>query len=375
MKKADILYYMAIFGVFCINLIDISKIINIESTYRTIIYIALALMLVIKIIFTKYSKKQIILIALVGLISCYSTYVLNNYMFIINFLAIVGIKGVNIKTVVKIDIIVKLLFILIHTSIYFYDYINNYEKVATTFVYTQMYGIRHGFYFSHPNTAGGIAIWLAIDIIYVYKNKKMSYIISSFIVLFFYYFTGSRTMLTIYMMFLVLIFVDRKNPTFFNEKTNIILRYLIDILAISSILLVLAPRIISNTEVIDTIDKILSRRLYYSDWAINLYGFNIFPNADTSILDKNLIVDNFYIRCIISYGIIIYLMLSAKFKLVPKNVKDLDRIILIILPFYLFNELFCYNIGRAIALLVLANAIFNKKENGETDECKEQKEV
>lgn len=367
MKKADILYYMAIFGVFCINLIDISKIINIESAYRTIIYIALALMLVIKIIFTKYSKKQIILIALVGLISCYSTYVLNNYMFIINFLAIVGIKGVNIKTVVKIDIIVKLLFILIHTSIYFYDYINNYEKVATTFVYTQMYGIRHGFYFSHPNTAGGIAIWLAIDIIYVYKNKKMSYIISSFIVLFFYYFTGSRTMLTIYMMFLVLIFVDRKNPTFFNEKTNIILRYLIDILAISSILLVLAPRIISNTEVIDTIDKILSRRLYYSDWAINLYGFNIFPNADTSILDKNLIVDNFYIRCIISYGIIIYLMLSAKFKLVPKNVKDLDRIILIILPFYLFNELFCYNIGRAIALLVLANAIFNKKENGETD--------
>ena len=58
-------------------------------------------------------------------------------------------------------------------------------------------------------------------------------------------------------------------------------------------------------------------------------------------------------------------MLSAKFKLVPRNVKDLDRIILIILPFYLFNELFCYNIGRAIALLVLANAIFNKKENGE----------
>ena len=28
MKKADILYYMAIFGVFCINLIDISKILN-----------------------------------------------------------------------------------------------------------------------------------------------------------------------------------------------------------------------------------------------------------------------------------------------------------------------------------------------------------
>lgn len=182
-------------------------------------------------------------------------------------------------------------------------------------------------------------------------------------------------MLIIYMMFLVLIFVDRKKPTFFNEKTNIILRYLIDILAISSILLVLASRIISNTEVINTVDKILSRRLYYSDWAINLYGFNILPNADTSILDKNLIVDNFYIRCIISYGIIIYLMLSAKFKLVPKNVKDLDRIILIILPFYLFNELFCYNIGRAIALLVLANAIFNKKENGETDECKEPKEV
>lgn len=102
MKKTDILYYIAIFGVFCINLVDISKIIDIESIYRTIIYMSLAVTLIVKIILTKYSHKQIILIIIFGLISCYVTYVLNNYMFVINFLAIVGIKGINIKNVVKI---------------------------------------------------------------------------------------------------------------------------------------------------------------------------------------------------------------------------------------------------------------------------------
>ena len=375
MKKTDILYYIAIFGVFCINLVDISKIIDIESIYRTIIYISLALILVIKIVLTKYSHKQIIIMIIFGLISCYITYVLNNYMFIINFLAIMGIKGVNIKNVVKIDIIVKLLFLLIHTSVYFYDYINHYDKVATTFVYTQAYGIRQGFYFSHPNTVSGVVIWLAIDIIYASKNKKIAYIISTFIVMFYYYFTVSRTALVVYIIFSILMLINDKKREIFNQKTNFILKYLIDIFAVLSILLILIPKFVNNTEIIDNINKLLSKRLYYSEWAVNLYGINILPNADTSILDKNLIVDNFYIRCIISYGIIVYAMLSAKFKFLPRNVKDMDRIVLIILPFYLFNELFCYNIGRAVALLILANAIFNKKENGEENKCKERKIV
>ena len=375
MKKTDILYYIAIFGVFCINLVDISKIIDIESIYRTIIYMSLAVTLIVKIILTKYSHKQIILIIIFGLISCYVTYVLNNYMFVINFLAIVGIKGINIKNVVKIDIIVKLLFLLIHTSVYFYDYINHYDKVASTFVYTQAYGIRQGFYFSHPNTVSGIVIWLAIDIIYASKNKKLAYIISTFIILFYYYFTVSRTALGVYIIFSILMFINHKENEIFNKKTNFILKYLIDIFAALSILLILIPKLINNTEIIDTINTLLSKRLYYSEWAVNLYGINILPNADTSILDKNLIVDNFYIRCLISYGILVYAMLSTKFKLLPKSVKNMDRIILMILPFYLFNELFCYNIGRAVALLILANAIFNKKENGEENKCKEPKIV
>ena len=167
----------------------------------------------------------------------------------------------------------------------------------------------------------------------------------------------------------------KNNYEIFNKKTNFILKYLIDIFAALSILLILIPKLINNTEIIDTINTLLSKRLYYSEWAVNLYGINILPNADTSILDKNLIVDNFYIRCLISYGIIVYAMLSTKFKLLPKSVKNMDRIILMILPFYLFNELFCYNIGRAVALLILANAIFNKKENGEENKCKEPKIV
>ena len=367
MKKLDILYYIAIFGTFVINLTDISEIINIEKTFRIAIYLVLAILFIIKIIFTKYSKKQLIVIAVFGLISLYITYILDNYMFIINFLAIVGIKDIKMNNVVKIDIIVKLFFLLFHTIIYFYDYLCNYENVVGTFVYTKAYGIRHSLYFSHPNTAAGITIWLAIDMLYISKNISKTYIISTLIILFYYYFTVSRTSIIVYILFSLLLLLNNKKPEYFNKKTNFILKYLIDILAIGSIVLVLIPTVINNSNIIEYIDKILSKRLYFSQWALDLYGFNLLPNAETSILDKALIVDNFYIRCLVSYGFITHLMLSIKYKLLPKNIKNMDRIILMLLPFYLFNELFCYNIGRAIPLLILANALFNNKENGETN--------
>ena len=66
-------------------------------------------------------------------------------------------------------------------------------------------------------------------------------------------------------------------------------------------------------------------------------------------------------RSITSYGLIITILLMVMYKYIKKDISDFDLAILFIFPIYLFNELFCYNLGRAIALLVLGNELFNKQ--------------
>ena len=368
MKKIDVLYYIAIFGTFFMYLADTSKIIIIEGSIRNITLVILAILFIVKILFTKYSKSQLLLIAVFGMISLYITYVLDNFLFVTNFLAIVGIKGVDIKNIVKIDIAVKLFFILLHSIIYLHDYIYDYSNITQTFLYTKDLEIRHTLYFSHSNGVGGLVLWLIIDMFYISKNKLRTYIISTVVMLFYYYLTVSRTAMIIYIIFSILLFINYKKEKIFNEKTNFVLKYMVDIMLIITIVLVVIPNIVGNSTIIDYIDMLLSRRLYFSQWAIETYGFNLLPNAKTSLLENGLIIDNFYIRCIVSYGFITYLMLSAKYKLLSNKIKNMDRIILMILPIYLFNELFCYNIGRAIPLLILANALFNNKKEEEKNE-------
>lgn len=364
MKKIDILYYVAMFGVFFINLSDISKIFALSGTIRSVIYILLAILLLVKIIFTKYSVNQIFGIILLGAVSIYTSYILDNYMFIINFLGVIAVKDIKINTIIKLDIIVKLIFLVSHTIIYFYDYIFNYEKVLATFMYTNMYGIRQSFYFSHANTANGIVVWLAIEIIYLNRDKKIYYILGTLLMMFYSYFTVSRTSMIIFLLFLLLNFINyrSRNKDSFARKTNFCIKYIVDIFAIISFILIIMPQYINNTEIIDIIDNILSKRLYYSQWAIESYGFNLLPNIDTVILETSMIIDNFYIRCFVSYGIITVIILSLMYKLLPKNIDNMDRIILIIFPIYLFSELFSYNIGRAIPMLIIGYLIFNNKK-------------
>ncbi len=359
MKKNIVLYYIAIFGVFFINLADISKVINIDGNYRKIIYIAIALLFVLKIITSKISKKEIIPIIILGAINLYTTYVLDNYMFLMNFLAIIAIKDTDIKKIVKIDICVKLFYLAVNTIFYFYDYNFNYYKVANTFVYTKAYGIRHALYFSHPNTACGLAIWCAIDILYAYGRNLKNYIISILIVAFYFYFTVSRTSIIVFGIFFIALLLC-KNETC-KKYIHKITRWLIEIFLIITILITIMPEVIHNDKLINNLDKWLSRRITYSNAAYDIYGFHIIANKKSINIEEGLIIDNFYMRSITSYGLIITILLMVMYKYIKKDISDFDLAILFIFPIYLFNELFCYNLGRAIALLVLGNELFNKQ--------------
>lgn len=367
MKKSNSLYYIGIFLVFFINLADISKVINIDGTLRDVVYILIAGVLIIKILTSRLFKKEIIPIIVLGIINLYTSYILNNYMFVINFLSMIAIRDIEIKKVVKIDLYLKLFYLFVNTVVYWYDYNFNYANVIDTFVYTAKYGIRHSLYFSHPNSAAGVAIWCAIDAIYLYDKKKNMLILTLFIVALYMYFTVSRTALIAFILFLIILFLSNKEK--FRNKIFTVMKWLLEIFMIITIILTIMPEVIGNQEFIKSLDKLLSRRISYSNTAYDIYGFNVLPNKDGESLKENLIIDNFYVRAIISYGIIAVIVLMIMYKKIDKNITNKELAILTIFPIYLFSELFTYNVGRSIAMLILADVIFNKRStlNERTD--------
>lgn len=365
MKKKEIIYYIAMFLLFFINLADISRVINISSMIRNIITLVILALFALKIFTSKFNKKEIIFIAFLGVINIYTSVVLDNFMFLINFLAMISLKDMDIKKIVKIDLYVKLLFLLVNSLVYLYDYNFNFEKVVNTFVYTSAYGARHSLYFSHPNNACGVAVWFAIDALYVYGKKSKSFILSLILVGIFAYFTVSRTSILIFVLFLILMLILKNKKA--RKLTIKILPWLVEIFMLITIILSVVPSILNNPSFIHKLDVILSRRISYSNMAYKMYGAHLFANKSTVTLQEGLIIDNFYMRCLVSYGVMIVVTLMMLYKKIPKNINKLEIAILSIFPLYLFSELFCFNVGRSVVLLIIADIIFNSKKHFENN--------
>ncbi len=360
MKKNEFIYLIAIFLLSFVMLCNISQIINISGKIQMLLYVLIMLIFIVKIINTKYKRKQIVPIIIIGLIMAYTSYKLSDYVFLLNYLAIIAIVGVDIKKIIKMDIIAKSLFLIPHSILYFYNYIFNYSAIVPLLTYTQT-NVRHNIYFSHPNTAAGIVLWFVIDLIYISKNKKVSITIGSFLMLLYYYFTRSRTTLVIYILFLLIIYITKKG--IIKKVLAFIEHYLFIIIAILNTIMIPTRSFINNPIIIN-LDKLLSKRIYFTNLAINNFGFHLFANNISQVLVENsIIVDSFYTRAFVSYGFIILIIIAFLYYVVSKKEKsNIDKAIIIIFPIYLFNELFPFNIGRAIPLLIIGNIIFNNKE-------------
>ena len=114
MKNKTInLYYFAIFIIFFITLSGWSTIINIGNIYYLLIILAMVL-LALHFFSNKYSYKQLLIILLLFIVLTYTSIKINNIVFILNFLLIISAKNIDFKKVVKIDIMVRSFYLIVH---------------------------------------------------------------------------------------------------------------------------------------------------------------------------------------------------------------------------------------------------------------------
>jgi len=131
----------------------------------------------------------------------------------ISLLAIVAIKNVDIKKIVKIDIVIKLIFLCTHASLYLIDYLLNYDAIKNLIIFSSK-GASHALYFSNPNTVGAIVLLLVLDILFLKKNLNKKHLALGFLALIIsYLICRSRTPFFIYIIFIALQFVKNIKVT------------------------------------------------------------------------------------------------------------------------------------------------------------------
>lgn len=365
MEKKKELIYLIPFIIYCfICLAGGSELIHLSNVVKIILYAIIILFYGVKVLLDKNSVKILILYALIALVCAYAYLKTGTIFFLMNFITIIAIKDVDIKKVVKIDLIIKCIFIAIHSILYVVNYIFNYDAISYLIIASDGFRVRNALFFTHPNIAAGLILWAIIDAFYLLKNIKIKHIIiSAIIMVVTYIITGSRTTILIYALFMILYYLNKLVPNIqYKKLLTYGQRYGIEIMTVISLLLAYLYRF--GNSFIYLINRLTSGRVYYSYGAIDKFGIHFLSNAQALNVEKFFIVDNFYIRCAVLYGLIFLVFLIIFEKFANKNIEKyrFEKISFIVLCFTLFSEYYGFIIGNAIPLLLLGNMVINKNK-------------
>jgi len=350
----NILYYIAFAITVILRLSTSSTFFKISHELNQFIMLLILILFITKILLDKHTIKELLLIFITIVFSLYLFYKLDLAFLVIGFFGFISIKNIEIKNIIKIDIAIKLIFLISHSLIYGVNYIFDYETLSMLFLYSKK-GITHSLYFLNPNTVGMLTFWLIVDLELINKKQNKSrFIPYTIIIVVMYMLTKCRTALLAYFLFIVLHFIKNKKIVDIGVKT------IYPILGVLSFAMVYFQK--EESQLFEMLNSLLSWRLGYSIRAYELLNMHFLPIFVDEKFFQIYIIDNYYVKCLINYGIITMLTLYLPYFMIPKEKYQIQKKIAIISAIYLFFETVTINIGYAIPYLLLADIIFNKKE-------------
>ncbi len=360
--KTYYLYYASFLLTVFVCLLNASTLVEISgSTYRALILIACGIY-GLKILFDRYTKKRLFLIMLSSAAMVFLYLYGAPAFLVLFFLGSIAIKGVSIRRVIWIDIVTKAMFLISHVALYVIDCLAEGMDVFSATTGETLGG---SFYFSNPNTVGMIGIWIAIDWLLLIKNKKIKdFFLPTVLALLIYSITLSRTSIGVFVIYLFLQLIKD------GKRLAIISKYAFVLCALLSVYVV--TLLSMNNDIVAQADHLLSGRIWYSIVAYTAMGCHVMPFASGEEFMQVYIVDNFYIKCIVYYGIITMFMYFMPYVLLPKGAEqDVKRVSIISAICMLFENTTA-NIGLALPYLVMADAIVNKTESEAINDNKKE---
>ena len=351
-KRQNVLNFLFYFGFFIISIskmFERSALIEIPTSVLGTIDIVAMMSFLVKFLLDKHSLFELV-ICTIFFVLMLTMRLFTGFpvVLLVSFCAFIAMKNVNIRTVLKLDIAIKSIFLMMHALAFAIDLATGYEAVYA-YIDEVAKGVTASLYFVNPNSTGLIGTWIAIEILFLSdKNKKTSYIIPTLIALFVFFITASRTPLLVYAVYVVLCLIK-------NEKVLTILqRVAYPLFCVVSFLMI--EILVPGSQVYDMINSATSGRVAISRMAYDRFGMTFLPTGNTFGYP----IDVFYVKCFVNYGLVTLAIAYIPHLLLLNGDIESKRISIVI-SLYLLFEVALVNVGFAPAYLILADALFNKK--------------
>lgn len=378
----DNIYYAGILLITFIRLIQDSTFFNLSEYVVTGIKVAAAACFFIKIITRKYTKKECIIDGILVAFAVMCVLITKIEMVLLTLMILIGIKDIDIKKVVKIVFYVSVVVIAIHSVSYLYAYI--FHKETINVLLTKDFQVRHYVYFSHPNMFAGIVFGMVLEWNYLYgrsMKKIYKYIIIMIVATIVYIITISRTTLILFVILALGLFLVDLNKKIINKLISVTSKYIFAIISIIVVIFLMFYKTDNNNKYVQKIDEALSGRITLGLYARDKYGNSIIPQyidfkeKIKSRYAQKLVIDNFYIRYSLSYGILSLVIISVTVWNASRKSNTFEQLYLIIFAIWGITEGVIFDIAICIILLLMADKLLNDgvKAIGE-GEKKEEKD-
>ncbi len=352
MNKKNVFFYIAYISNLLYVMFYHSEIFHINEIISKSLVFTSYIFFAIKLLLDKYSLKRLAIYFLLSLFFLYLYYKTNVQYLFVAYLAIISFKDVDLKKMLKIDLFVRGTILSIHFILFLADYLF-FQSNLINLISDSVKGTSYYLYFSNPNIASAYFFAIITDIFFIKDNLKSKDFLFSFIAMYIMFLiTKSRSSLISFLLFLLLNLIKNKNIIYYISKYIFILFSIISYLIVKYVTI--------GSSFYSIFNVISSDRIKYSILAFYDTGLTILPRS-FDILQKY-IIDNFYIRCIVCYGIVtLIIVFLFQFFSIKKDFIKSNRLI-ITMNTYLVLEQVITNIAYNPFLLILANNLLNYGE-------------
>lgn len=321
-------------------------------------YISL-LVFCLKIVLTKYRKREIIMIVLllIGSIVCFRT---NSDMRVVWFvLVIAASKKIDFNKIVKYSLRTMIICCFVFLMLYFLRVTEGVYIVSNR-------GERLSFGLGHPNICSAYYGLIIIQYIYIHfeQIKVRHLLLFALGALPIYLGTKSNTGFLVTVLALIFVFIIKVLPAK-QFNTKIIVIGLLGGIAFFTF----APIFYNNS--LNVLDSMMTGRLHQANYYYEIYGIHIFGSDITHDLmnpNRDNILDIGIAKMLINNGIFYYTLVVGGYticlkKAISDNRKDLLALFGTMI-IYLFAENVATYIFMNVSMLAFSQLIFcNKKQN------------
>lgn len=331
---------------------------NTEIDINTdLLWFTTLMILIIKIIFTRYKKKELLLFCGLIILFIIPAYKSRNYYLMSVPIAIIACKNMPFKNIIKIVFYTNLIMtiITILLAVFF-----SVGQISQTRVFRSDGAIITRYYlgFIHPNQLAITIFSILASSILIYWNKidVKFYIVYGILICVFNYLLDSNTSFYLSIILLVFTYLLKKIE---NKKIKLDYNFFWCGTILIILLAILGMINYGKIELIQKIDKLLSTRIYtsyrmYTRNGITFFGNDIFK-------DFNVTFDQGINYILIRYGLVLFIttiiVLLKSFKKLSIENTYKYQLILILFVLYSFVENVVFDVYRNIGIYIIYYAL------------------